>query len=62
MEAAHQTMAILDLGDGWKVGVCECGWASPNVEGRHRAVEAVRIHAILRAYDEALSPTARPAA
>ena len=63
METAnHTTLAILDLGDGWYVGVCECGWASPNVDGRHQAIEATRIHSILRAFDETLSPRSRPAA
>jgi hypothetical protein len=62
MDTAHGTIGILDLGGGWSVGVCECGWASPNVEGPDRAVEAVRIHAILRVYGDALNPSARPAA
>ena len=60
--ANHTDLATLELGGGWFVGVCECGWVSPNVNGRMRAVEAVRIHAILRAYEEAITPTARPAA
>jgi hypothetical protein len=62
MDTAHDIIGILDIGDGWFVGVCDCGWASPNVQGRHRAVEDVRIHAILRAYGDAFSPSGRPAA
>ncbi len=32
MEQDHEVLATLDLGDGWRVGVCTCGWASPNVQ------------------------------
>jgi hypothetical protein len=62
MDTAHELIGTLDLGDGWCVGICDCGWTSPNVEGRRRAIEAVRIHTILRAYGDALSPIDRPAA